>query len=103
VKVHQKLCIVRNDSTNSDWIANWGMGGGGASRTASFWYISYCDTIRTQILNWSLSLEFANLWNRPKNRGFGAIRFCDRVILMATVPRHFQPGPEIEPPIWNCC
>jgi len=49
------------DAINSDQIANWRMGGESASKTASFRYISYSDTITTQILNWSQSSEFAKM------------------------------------------
>jgi hypothetical protein len=84
--------------------------GGVVTRTghkpAVFWPgLSYCRASfsRTQILNWSQSLEFAKLWNQPKNRGFGAVRFFDVVKPVATVPVRFQPGPGTEPPIWNHC
>jgi len=103
VKLCQKLGIFQSDAMNSDWIANWRMGGERASKTASFTYISYCDTIRTQILNWSQSCEFATMWNRPKYCGFGADRFFDGVKPVATVPVRFQPGPGTEPPLWNRC
>jgi hypothetical protein len=51
------------------------MGGERASKTASFTYILYYDTITTQILNWSQSTECPKLFNQPKNCGFGAVRF----------------------------
>jgi len=79
------------------------MGGESASKTASFTYRLYCDTISTQILNWSQRSDFAKMWNRPKNHGFGAVRIFDGVKPVATVPVQFQPGPGTEPPIWNCC
>jgi len=74
-----------------------------ACRTASFTYISCCDTIRTQILNWSESSELAKLWNQPKNCVFGAVQFLDGVKPVATVPVRFQPGPGTELRIWNRC
>jgi len=98
-----KLGPFRSDTTNSDHIADRRIGGERASKTASFTYISYCDTIKIQILNWSQSTEFAKMWNRPKNRGFGMVRFFDGVKPVATVPVRFQPGPGTESPIWNRC
>jgi hypothetical protein len=59
--------------------------------------------ISTQILNWSQSSQFAKMWNRQKNRGFGAVQIFDWVKPVATVPGWFQPGPRTEPPIWNRC
>jgi len=61
VKQRRKLGDFWSDSTNIDQIANWRMGGQRASKTASFTHISYCDTIKTQILNWSQSSEFVKL------------------------------------------
>jgi len=46
---------------NSDRIANWRMGGEKACKTATFTYISYCDRITIQILNFSQSSEFVKL------------------------------------------
>ena len=103
VKWRRKLGVFRSDATNINWIAKWRIGGERACKTASFTYISYCDTIRTQIPNWSQSSESAKLWNRPKNRGFGAVQFFDAVKPNATVPVRFQPGPGYEPQIWNRC
>jgi len=51
------------------------MGRERASKTASFTYISYCDTITTQILNWSQSSESVKMWNQPMNRGLDAVHF----------------------------
>ena len=68
LKNAQFLAQFHSNSTNSDLITNWRMGGERASRTASFTYISYCDTIRTQILNWSQSSEFAKM------------KLCSRII-----------------------
>jgi len=45
--------LFHSNSTNSERIANWRKGGERACKTASFTYISYCDTIATQIPNWS--------------------------------------------------
>jgi len=103
VKERRTLGVFRSETTNSDCIANWRMGGERASKTASFKYISYCDTIPTQILNWSQSAEFVKMWNQPKNRGFSVVRFFDGVKPVGTVPVRFQPGPGTEPPIWNRC
>jgi len=64
---------------NSGLIPNWRSGGERASYTASFADISYCDTITTQIHNWSQRLEFAKMWNDPKNCRFGADWFFDWV------------------------
>jgi hypothetical protein len=46
---------------NSDRVANWGMRGERAPKTASLTYKSYCDTITTEILNWNQSSEFAKM------------------------------------------
>jgi len=48
---------IHSNSMHIDWIANWRTGGDRASQTSSFTYISYCDTIRTQIRNWNQSSE----------------------------------------------
>jgi len=61
VKSHRKLGVFGSDATNIDWITKWRLGGVRACKTASFTYISYCDTIRTQILNWSQSAEFTKM------------------------------------------
>jgi len=103
VKSRRKLLVFRSNSPNIDLIANWRKGGERACRTVSFTYISYCDMIRTEILNWSQISEFARLRNRPKNYVFGAFRFFDEVKPVVTVPVWFQSGPGTEPPIWNCC
>jgi len=95
------LCHI--NSANSDLIANWTMGGERASKTASFTYRSYRDTIRTHILNWRQGSEIAKMWNQPKNRGFSAFRSFDGVEPMATVLVRFQPGPGTNPPIWTRC
>ena len=88
---------------NSDRIANWRKGGERASKTASFTYRLYCDTISTQIVNWSQRSDFAKMWNHPKNRGFRTVQFFTGVKPVAMVPVRFQPGPGTEPPIWNRC
>jgi len=49
----RKLFVFHSDSTNIDQISNQRTGGEGACKSASVMYISYCDTIRTQILNCS--------------------------------------------------
>ena len=49
----------RSNSTNGNRIPNWRIGGETVSKTASFMYISYCDTITTQMINRSQSSEFA--------------------------------------------
>jgi hypothetical protein len=46
----QFLVLFQRKSTNIDQIANWRHQGEKACKTASFMYISYCDTIRTHIL-----------------------------------------------------
>jgi len=66
VKLSQKLGILNSDSTKIDRIANWRTGGKRACNTAYFTYISYCDMIRTQILNQRLCSELAKLWNQWK-------------------------------------
>ena len=53
--------LFHSDSTNCDWISTWWMGGERASKTASFTYILYCDTISTWILNWSQSTELVKM------------------------------------------
>ena len=50
-----------SNSTNSKQIIHWRMEGEWASKTASFTYISYCDTITTKILNWRQSTELAKM------------------------------------------
>jgi len=65
------------DSTNIDEIANWRIRGERALQTALFTYISYYNTMWTQILNWSQSSELAKLLNWSKNQGFGPVRFLD--------------------------
>ena len=57
----QFSALLHSNSTSSNWIANWRMGGERASITASCTYISYCDTMTTQILNWSESSEFPKM------------------------------------------
>jgi len=59
--------------------------------------------ITTQILRWSQNVKFAKTWNRPNNRGFGAVWIFDGVQPVAMVPVQFQPGPGTKPPIWNRC
>jgi len=77
------------------------MRGETTSKTASFTYISYCDTITTQLLNWSESSEIAKSWNRPKTSVFGVVWFFDGVKPVGTVPVLFEAGPGTNPPIWN--
>jgi len=103
VKWRRKLSVFRCDPTNIDWITNLRTGGGRACNTTSLTHISYCDTIRTQILNWSKSSELAKLRNQPKNRGFVAVLFFGGVKPVAMVPVRFQPEPGTEPRIWNWC
>jgi len=43
------------------------------------------------------------MWNRPKNWGFGVVRFFDVVKPVALVPVRFPTGSGNEPAIWNCC
>jgi len=45
---------------NSYRIVNWRMRGDGPSKMASFMYISYCDTITTQIYNSTERSDFAS-------------------------------------------
>jgi hypothetical protein len=79
------------------------MGGEKASTTASVMGISYCDVIRTQIINWSQISVCTKMWNLPKNSGIGAVQGFNVVIPIATVPVQFIPRPGTEPPIWNRC
>ena len=60
-KIAELSALFHSNSTNCDWIATWLMGGESASKTVSFTYILYCDTISTQILSWSQSTEFAKI------------------------------------------
>jgi len=60
-KIAQFCALFHSNSMNSDPIAHWTMGGGRASKTASFTYIWYCDTITTQMLNCSQSSEFGKM------------------------------------------
>ena len=53
--------VFHINSTNSDQITNWRKRGKKASKTASFMYISYCDTITTQILYWIENAESTNI------------------------------------------
>jgi len=68
-----------------------------------FPYMSYCDMIRMQMLDWSQSCGLAKLWNWPKNRWFHAVRFIEGIKPIATVPAWFQPGPGTNLRIWNRC
>jgi len=77
--------LLHSNSTNSDHIANWRTGGERASKTASFMYISYCDTITTQILDWSQSSEFTKL------------RLCCMINPAKTEWFSFLDGSETEP------
>jgi len=54
-----------------------------------YMYISYCDLIRTLILDWSQSSEFAKLWKWPKNCGFSVVWCFDGVKPVATVAVQF--------------
>jgi len=68
-----------SDWKNIDRIANWRLGDEWASRTAYSRDISYCDTIRTQILNWSSSSVFAKMrlcsMINPGNKQWLEVRF----------------------------
>jgi hypothetical protein len=79
------------------------MGGERAFKAASFTYMSYCDTITTQILNGSQSSKLAKIWDQPKNRGIGADQFFDGMKPVATFPVPVQPRPGTAPLIWNRC
>jgi len=57
----QFSALIHSNSSNIDRIAKWRIGSGWACKTASFTYISDCDTIRTQILNWSQSSDYAKM------------------------------------------
>jgi len=61
VKNAQFSELFHSNSTNIDWIAKWRIGGERACKSGSFTYISYCDMIRTHILNWSPSSELARM------------------------------------------
>jgi hypothetical protein len=61
VKLSRKMGTFPSHATNIDWIAMWRIGGERTCKTASIAYISYCETIRTQILNWSQISEFAKI------------------------------------------
>ena len=76
------------------------MGGERAFKTEYFMYILYCDTIRTQILNWSNRFGGGT---GHKTVVLGAVRFFDWVKPVATVPVRFQPGTGTEPQIWILC
>jgi len=52
-KITQILALFHSNSTNIDRIANWSAGATSARKSSAFTCISSCDTIRTQILNWS--------------------------------------------------
>jgi len=60
-KNEQFAVWFHSNSTNINRIANWSKAGERACRTASCMYISYCGTIRTEILNWSQSSEFKKM------------------------------------------
>jgi len=75
LKITQIPAPFHRNLMNSDQIPIWRRGGERASKTASFMYISYCDTIWTYILNWNQSCEIAKMRlccmiNPAKNRGF---------------------------------
>ena len=89
--------LFHSESMNIDQIANWRKAGERAFTTAPCTYISDCDTIRTEILNWNQSSEFAKLWSQLKNYGFCAVWVLDGVSPVASVPVQFQPGPWTEP------
>jgi len=61
VKNTHFLQLFHSDSINIDWIAKWRIGGKRACKTACSTYISYCDMIRTQMLNWIQSYEFTKM------------------------------------------
>jgi len=92
-----------SNPTNTDRIANRRKGGESPCRSASFTYISYCDTFTTQILIRSQRSEFAKLRNWPKNCRFAVVRVFDVVKPIATFLVRFQPGPRTATPIWNRC
>ena len=60
-KIVQYWALFHSDSRNINRIAQCWTGGERASKTAQFTHISYCDTIRTQICNWSPSTEVTNM------------------------------------------
>jgi len=72
-----------------DQITIWRIWGERLSKTASFMYISYCDMITTQRLNWSQSSEWAKKWNWPKCSGFSAVQYLNMVEPVVIFPVRF--------------
>jgi len=103
VKWWWQLGVFHSDSLNINRIANWTTGGAKASKTVSFAYISYCDTIRTQILNWSQSSQISKQYNWSKNCALSGVRIFAVEISSATVLIPFQPRSGTELRISNCC
>jgi len=99
----QLSALFDRNSTNIERIANWRHAAKRAYKIASFTYISYCDRIRTPILNWNQSAEIGKLWNRPKNHGVSAVRFFAGLKPIAMVSVWFQPRPGTELRMWNRC
>jgi len=99
----QCLVLFHSNSKNIDQITKWRIGGERACKPASFTYISYCDTIRTQVPNWSQNSEFAKFCNQPINRNFSVVQSFDGAEHAATVPVRLQPGPGTKLQIWNGC
>lgn len=56
-----KLCVLRSNSTNIDHIAIWRLGAKRTSKTPRYMNISYCDMIKTKILNWRQRSEFVTM------------------------------------------
>jgi len=88
----QLWVFFHSNSTTSTRIANWRIGGERASKTESFTYIWYCDTIRTQILNWSQSSDCAKMRNRQKTAGSVRFSFLSGLNLL----QRFQFGSNLD-------
>jgi len=101
--LERNLRVFDRDSTNTCRIANLKAGGERATKTAQSTYSLCCDTIRTQILNWSQNgeLEMPGFWwlNWPISNGpgFSCGNTCCHGALSGGT------GPGTDPAIWTRC
>jgi hypothetical protein len=100
VKLRRKLRVMQSTSTIINQITNRRAGGEWASKPEYFTYGSYCNTIRTQILDWRESICCQTHWNLPGNR-LGWVFHVVKSI--ATGPVQLLPVPWPEPVLWPRC
>ena len=98
-KIAQISSLFCSHSPIIHQIAKWRIAGIGACKSESCIYISYCDTIRTQLLKWSQSSEMQKMSNQPKNHGFGGVPIFDVVNSVEIVRVRLQPRRGTEPRI----